>query len=91
MIEADAFLDAAAARGTGFYTGVPCSYLTPLINRVASRRGRVASRRGVPYVGAASEGEAVAIAAGAWLGGRGACGDDAEQRAGQCGQPADLA
>ncbi len=65
MIEADAFLDAAAARGTGFYAGVPCSYLTPLINRVASRRG-------VPYVGAASEGEAVAVAAGAWLGGRGA-------------------
>ena len=64
MIEADAFLDAAAARGTRFYTGVPCSYLTPLINRVASRRG-------TPYVGAASEGEAVAIAAGAWLGGHG--------------------
>ncbi len=66
MIEADAFLDAAAVRGTTFYTGVPCSYLTPLINRVASRPS-------VPYVGAASEGEAVAVAAGAWLGGRGAC------------------
>jgi len=66
MIEADAFLDAAAARGTTFYTGVPCSYLTPLINRVASRPG-------VPYVGAASEGEAVAVAARAWLGGQGAC------------------
>ncbi|HEY0206943.1 MAG TPA: phosphonopyruvate decarboxylase [Acetobacteraceae bacterium] len=65
MIEADAFLDAAAARGIRFYAGVPCSYLTPLINRVASRPG-------VPYVGAASEGEAVAIAAGAWLGGQGA-------------------
>jgi len=64
MIDADAFLDAAAGRGTQFYTGVPCSYLTPLINRVASRRG-------TPYVGAASEGEAVAIAAGAWLGGKG--------------------
>lgn len=66
MIEADTFLDAAAVRGTTFYTGVPCSYLTPLINRVASRPG-------VPYVGAASEGEAVAVAAGAWLGGQGAC------------------
>jgi len=66
MIEADAFLDAAAVRGTRFYTGVPCSYLTPLINRVASRPG-------IPYAGAASEGEAVAVAAGAWLGGRGAC------------------
>ena len=66
MIEADAFLDAAAERGTTFFTGVPCSYLTPLINRVASRRGTA-------YVGAASEGEAVAIASGAWLGGQGAC------------------
>ena len=25
MIEADAFLDAAAVRGTTFYAGVPCS------------------------------------------------------------------
>lgn len=70
MIDADAFLDAAAARGTSFYTGVPCSYLTPLIDRVASRPRTLCS---TPYVGAASEGEAVAIAAGAWLGGRGAC------------------
>ncbi len=64
MIDADAFLDAAAARGTSFYTGVPCSYLTPLINRTASRAD-------LDYIGAASEGEAVAIAAGAWLAGRG--------------------
>lgn len=64
MIEADAFLGAAASRGIDFYAGVPCSFLTPLINRVASGRGAA-------YVGAASEGEAVAIAAGAWLGGRG--------------------
>ena len=64
MIEADQFLGAAAARGIGFYTGVPCSFLTPLINRTASSRT-------LAYVGAASEGEAVAIAAGAWLGGQG--------------------
>jgi len=63
MIEAAAFLDAASDIGIDFYTGVPCSFLTPLINRTASDR----SRR---YVGAASEGEAVAIAAGAWLAGR---------------------
>src|ERR1700710_1212625 len=63
MIEATSFLDAAGQVGIGFYTGVPCSFLTPLINRTASDR----SRR---YVGAASEGEAVAIAAGAWLAGR---------------------
>lgn len=63
-IDAAAFLEAAAARGTSFYTGVPCSYLTPLINAVASSRS-------LDYVKAASEGEAVAIAAGAWLAGRG--------------------
>lgn len=63
-IPASAFLDAAAARGTVFHTGVPCSFLTPLINRVASSRD-------LCYVAAASEGEAVAIAAGAWLGGQG--------------------
>lgn len=62
-LDGQLFLDAAAARGLSFYTGVPCSYLTPLINRVASSRA-------LSYVGAASEGEAVAIAAGAWLAGR---------------------
>jgi len=64
VIAADAFLDAAKARELDFYTGVPCSFLTPLINRVISDRA-------TDYVGAASEGEAVAIAAGAWLAGRG--------------------
>ena len=64
MIDSEAFLEAAKARGFDFYTGVPCSFLTPLINRVISDRA-------TDYVGAASEGEAVAIAAGAWLAGRG--------------------
>jgi phosphonopyruvate decarboxylase len=64
MIAADDFLGAAKARGFDFFTGVPCSFLTPVINRVISDR---ATR----YVPAASEGEAVAIAAGAWLAGRG--------------------
>ena len=63
MIRADAFLDAAATAGFDFYTGVPCSFLTPVINRVITR-GDLA------YVPAASEGEATAIAAGAWLAGR---------------------
>ena len=63
MISADAFLEPARARGFSFYTGVPCSFLTPLINRVISDPA-------LSYVGAASEGEAVAIAAGAWLAGR---------------------
>ena len=63
MIAADAFLDPARARGFSFYSGVPCSFLTPLINRVISDPA-------LSYVGAASEGEAVAVAAGAWLAGR---------------------
>ena len=63
MINADDFLGPAREEGFNFYTGVPCSYLTPLINRVIDDP---ANR----YVGAASEGEAVGIAAGAWLAGR---------------------
>src|SRR5580658_4088954 len=63
MITADAFIAEATRSGFDFYTGVPCSYLTPLINGVLSDRA-------LRYVGAASEGEAVALAAGAWLAGR---------------------
>jgi len=63
MITAQAFIAEADRAGFDFYTGVPCSYLTPLINGVLSNRA-------LTYVGAASEGEAVAIAAGAWLAGR---------------------
>ncbi len=63
MIEAGSFLAAARERGFDFFSGVPCSFLTPLIN---SAIGDPAIR----YLGAASEGEAVAIAAGAWLAGR---------------------
>jgi len=63
MIQAAAFLDAARARGIDFYTGVPCSYLKPFINYVIDSPG-------LDYLGAANEGDAVAIAAGAELGGR---------------------
>ena len=64
MIQAAGFLAAARDRGYDFYTGVPCSFLTPFINST------IGDSR-TDYVGAASEGEAVAIAAGAWLAGRG--------------------
>jgi phosphonopyruvate decarboxylase len=64
MISADKFIREARHRGLDFYTGVPCSFLTPIINRVISDQN-------TDYVGAASEGEAIAIAAGAWLAGRG--------------------
>ncbi|MBA5778746.1 phosphonopyruvate decarboxylase [Stappia sp. F7233] len=63
MIEAEDFIDEAARSGLDFFCGVPCSFLTPLMNAVITSP---ATR----YVGATSEGEAVAIAAGAWLAGR---------------------
>src|SRR5687768_16051546 len=63
MISSESFIGEALKRGFDFYTGVPCSFLTPLINGVIGGKG-------LDYVGAASEGEAVAIAAGAWLAGR---------------------
>ena len=62
MIASDQVLAHAHARGFDFYSGVPCSFLTPLINRVIGDEATA-------YVGAASEGEAVGIAAGAWLAG----------------------
>lgn len=63
MITADSFLSRAMAHGYDFVSCVPCSFLTPLIDGVVNdRRWR--------YVSAASEGEALAIAAGAWLAGR---------------------
>ncbi|MDP6952796.1 MAG: phosphonopyruvate decarboxylase [Alphaproteobacteria bacterium] len=65
MIAAETFLDAARDRGFGFYSGVPCSYLTPFINTAIGSRA-------LTYVGAANEGDAVAAAAGAALGGMGA-------------------
>src|SRR5262245_25678908 len=63
MISAAEFFAAAARHGFDFYTGVPCSLLTPLINGVLSRPA-------LTYIGATSEGEAAAIAAGGWLAGR---------------------
>lgn len=63
MITAADFLEPARELGYDFYSGVPCSFLTPLINRVISDPR-------LNYVGAASEGEAMAIASGAWLAGR---------------------
>ncbi len=63
MITAREFITEAGRHGFDFFTGVPCSFLTPLINGVLNDRA-------LRYIGAASEGEAVAIAAGAWLAGR---------------------
>lgn len=72
MIEAASFIHAARARGFLLYTGVPCSYLTPFINHVLNESARPAGAgadAGLRYIGAANEGDAVAIGAGAELGG----------------------
>ena len=63
MISADFFLAECRLRGHTFFAGVPCSFLKPLINTVIAEPT-------VDYVAAASEGEAVAIAAGAHIAGR---------------------
>lgn len=63
MIEASDFLAPAVKRGFSFWTGVPCSLLAPFINSVIRSPD-------LDYLGAASEGEAVGVAAGAYLAGR---------------------
>ncbi len=63
MIEAAQFVEAARKRGFDWYAGVPCSYLTPFINYVLQDPT-------LHYVSAANEGDAVALVAGATLGGR---------------------
>ena len=63
MISAETFIHAAHNLGFTLYAGVPCSYLKPFINYVIDSAE-------LTYVGAANEGDAVAIAAGAALSGR---------------------
>jgi phosphonopyruvate decarboxylase len=63
MIRAEAFVQELVQAGFGLFSGTPCSYLTPLINRVIDSEEAA-------YIGAANEGDAVAVAAGGELGGR---------------------
>jgi phosphonopyruvate decarboxylase len=63
VILAEQFVQPALERGYSFWSGVPCSFLTPFINYVIQSPE-------LEYVGATSEGEALAIAAGAHLAGR---------------------
>lgn len=63
MIEARSFVETAKMAGFSLYTGVPCSYVKPFINYVIDSPD-------LTYIGAANEGDAVAIATGAELGGR---------------------
>jgi phosphonopyruvate decarboxylase len=74
MIEAKSFVETAKMAGFNLYTGVPCSYVKPFINYVIDAQAShdPASTRGpdLSYIGATNEGDAVAIAAGAELGGK---------------------
>ncbi len=62
MIQASQFVAPAKQLGFDFWAGVPCSYLTPFINYTIGDAG-------LTYVSSANEGDAVAAASGAVLGG----------------------
>ncbi|MGI8739582.1 MAG: phosphonopyruvate decarboxylase [Gammaproteobacteria bacterium] len=63
MIEARDFVERARDFGYHRYAGVPCSFLTPFIDYAIADDNLV-------YVSSANEGDAVAICAGAFLGGQ---------------------
>src|ERR1043166_4865955 len=63
MIRAENFLRELRRAGFGLISGTPCSYLTPLINAAIGGTE-------MDYIGAANEGDAVAIACGSHLGGK---------------------
>jgi phosphonopyruvate decarboxylase len=63
MISAFSFIDHLRGLGYSQYAGVPCSFLTSLINYVSGDPA-------LDYIGATSEGEAVGITFGAFLAGR---------------------
>ncbi len=63
MITAREFVEATRTFGFSRYTGVPCSFLTPLINYVINDEM-------LEYVSSANEGDALATAAGATIGGQ---------------------
>jgi phosphonopyruvate decarboxylase len=62
VIRAGTFIEQIRAAGFGLCSGVPCSYLTPLIHAVIDSQQ-------IRYAGAANEGEAIAVCCGAELGG----------------------
>lgn len=62
MISAESFIQKAATAGFKLYSGVPCSYLKPFVNFATGSDL-------IRYVPATNEGDAIAVAAGAELGG----------------------
>jgi len=63
MIHAEEFVEAVRALGYETYAGVPCSFLTPFINYVINDAR-------LTYISSANEGDALATAAGAAIGGK---------------------
>lgn len=63
MIEARSFLDVLNTNGFNPFLGVPCSFLKPLINCAIASDDK-------HYLSCSNEGEAIAIASGAYLAGR---------------------
>ena len=63
MIKTNFLLKELSKYRYNFFTGVPCSHLTSVINGVINSKT-------IKYVGATSEGESVGIASGAWLAGK---------------------
>ncbi len=63
MIQASDFIKSAQEFGFNTWAGVPCSFLTPLINSIIDHPDMM-------YISSANEGDAVAAATGAALGGR---------------------
>ena len=63
MIESSEFLNACKTQGLNLFTGTPCSYLKPFINFVIDDPE-------LEFIGTTNEGDAVALASGAWLGGK---------------------
>ena len=63
MITSNFLINQLYKSGFNFFTGVPCSHLTSVINGVINSKK-------INYIGATSEGEAVGIASGAYLAGK---------------------
>jgi phosphonopyruvate decarboxylase len=66
LIQASDFVEAARQQGVQWYAGLPCSFLTPFINYVINDER-------LTYISSANEGDALAAAAGATIGGKRTC------------------
>jgi phosphonopyruvate decarboxylase len=60
MLTTEPFGSVLRSHGFNLFTGVPCSFLKPFINDALNH---------ADFINVANEGEAIAVAAGAWLGG----------------------